>query len=341
MKSTIFTLFSVLVLGHGVHAQAEGLFAKAFHSKLNRAAAEEAQLSDIGPTVNLSKLDEAEELGMIEGTDASLTSIGSHHGCEQQCDTGCNVGGCGWMCPGTGALGGNRRFAGTVAMNQDAFWGFYGTALGAYAINERVDVTFYSTLWTSPALQSSTSGLEIDDPFEPFGAWTEFGAGLNFKRMGGALNINPQIGMVNGSLLSRSVFGVAENEPRVWDGIVPSLTVNYDDGATEFENYLAYYGATRGVSQQDRIDLFHWWVNGGVRPWAGECGWRSLVSTGLHYELLRETRQFNTNIYSWLGPYVQVALPNGLTMRYAAGWNMDNRQVLGRDFYKVNIGYNF
>jgi hypothetical protein len=47
------------------------------------------------------------------------------------------------------------------------------------------------------------------------------------------------------------------------------------------------------------------------------------------------------NLYSWIGPYFQVALPNGLGMRYSAGWNVDDNLGLGDNFYKVNLTYDF
>lgn len=337
MKSTIFTLFSVLVLGHGVQAQAEGLFAKAFHGKLSRAATEQARRGEIGPTIHLSEAEAADELGMIDGTDASLTAISSHCGCEPQCDTGCFGGGCGngdWMCPGTGAWGGDSRLAGSITIGTDTFFGLYPIVAGAYALNEFVDITAYSWVWTSEAL-SAIPGLSR-------GPWTEFGGGLNFKYMGGALNINPQFGVLNGALLSSTPSGSFDggNEPRVFDGVVPTLTINYDDDLLESQFYMGYYAATRGQSELQN-DFLHWWVNGGIKPWGDESGFRSMLSTGLHYEMLRNTRS-GDNLYAAVAPYMQLAFTNGLSFRYTAGWNTDRGQgAVGRNFYKLWATYSF
>ncbi len=340
MKSTILTLFSALVLGQGVHAHAEGFFAKAFQSKLRNAASEEAQLNELGSRLDLKHL---EPENAVKSDVAQVSYCGAEACCDTSCDAGCDSG-CGSffgakMCPGTGAFGGDSRFAGTIGLNQDTFFGNYTTVAAGYALNSAVDVTFYSILWHTDFFSQSAVGGIGAAAVDGTGLWTEFGGGLNFKLLGGALNVNPQMGILNGSLLS----GIGNaGLPKVFDGVVPNLIVSYDDTFFESEFYGGWYLATRGPSAA-QADFLHWWLNGGIKPWGDSCDWKSMVSTGIHYEMLRNSRT-NQNLYSWIGPYFQVALPNGLSMRYSMGWNTErNNPVfgIGDNFYKVNIGYDF
>jgi hypothetical protein len=238
------------------------------------------------------------------------------------------------MAPGTGAFGGDTRFAAYLGFNQDTFFGNYTTAGAGYALNSKVDVTFYSILWHTDFF--SQNGLGGPSGLQGTGLWTEFGAGLNFKMMDGALNFNPSVGILNGALLSSGAGGVT---PRVFDGFVPNYFLTYGDDFLESELYMGYYIGARGPEQNDYL---HWWYNAGIKPW-GDCNnWKSTLSSGLHYEMLRQTAPGAAdNLYQWLGPYFQVALPNGFSMRYSAGWNLDDGVNLGDDFYKVNIGYAF
>lgn len=327
MKSTIFTLFSALILTQGVSVHAEGIFAKTFRSKLNKPAAADIQFAALETNV------EAEGQQSAATVDSNVQLV-SH--CEESCcDSGCGSWFSEKMCPGTGAYGGDSRFGAFIGFNQDTFFGNYTTAAAGYALNSRVDITFYSILWHTDFFSQGPGGLNglgIDGT----GLWTEFGGGLNFKYMDGALNVNPQFGILNGALLSS---GGPTNNPVVFDGVVPNLTVNYGDDFLESQLYMGYYIGARGVDQNDYL---HWWYNAGVKPW-GDCNnWRSALSMGLHYEMLRQTAPGAAdNLYQWIGPYVQFALPNGFSVRYSAGGNIDDGVGLGEDFYKVNIGYSF
>lgn len=327
MKLSILALFSAAVVGQGVNAHAEGTFGETLVNRFTGRAVYEAKTSEMGPVVLLSEVEETEAA-------AASGVVPVSHGCADPCcDTGCDS----WfgkaVAPGTGAFGGDSAFAASLGFNQDIFFGNYTTLFAGYAINERVDVTFYSILWTTDFFSQSTAG-----GIESTGLWTEFGGGLNFKAMGGALNINPQFGILNGALLSN--FG----DPKVFDGVVPNLTVSYGDTFLESELYMGYYvGARNAPVGTDNNDYLHWWYNVGVKPWGDSNDWKSILSTGLHYEMLRQTggAPDPLNLYSWIGPYFQVALPNGLGMRYSAGWNVDDNLGLGGDFYKVNLTYDF
>lgn len=326
MKLTIIGIFSALILTHGVSVNAEGIFANAFRSKLKTNASADIQFVALE-----SETGDQRDSAMPVDSNVQQVSY-----CEEaSCDSGCDSWFSEEMCPGTGAYGGDSRFSATIGFNQDVFFGNYTTAAAGYAVNEKVDVTVYSILWHTDFFSQGPGGLNgigIDGT----GLWTEFGGGLNFKMWDGSLNVNPQFGILNGALLSS---GGGTNEPVVFDGFVPNLTANYGDGVLESQLYAGYYIGARGADQNDFI---HWWYNAGVKPWGNCNSWTSTLSMGLHYEMLNQTAPGSAdNLYQWLGPYFQVALPNGFTARYSAGANVDDSVGLGDNFYKVNIGYSF
>jgi hypothetical protein len=338
MKLSILALFSAAVVGQGINAHAEATFGEKLMSRFTGSAVYEAKTSEIGPVVLLSEVEESQT-----ATDSAATGVVPVSSCADPCcDTGCDS----WfgrsVAPGTGAFGGDSAFAASLGFNQDTFFGNYTTLFAGYAINDFVDVTFYSILWHRNGLGFGTAIEDangVDANVQGgFGLWTEFGGGLNFKAMDGALNINPQIGILNGGLLS------GFNQANVFDGVVPNLTMSYADDFLESEFYMGYYVGTRGPNQSD---FLHWWYNFGVKPWGDSDDWKSIISTGVHYEMLRQTENtavaaFDANnVYSWVGPYFQVAMPNGLGMRYSAGWNVDNKAAVGDNFYKVNLTYDF
>jgi hypothetical protein len=255
------------------------------------------------------------------------------------CDAGCGIGsGCGignWGGAGGGAGGfsgygcpcnggGGSPFGATVSLKQDSFFGFH-TILGAsYRMNQRMDFTFYSILWTTPL-------FGFDPVNAPgLGLWTEVGTGFNFRFLNDKLSFNPQIGVLNGTLLS----GAVGSRVRSFEGVVPNFTTNWDGDYTEAEAYFGYYLATRG---NDRSDFVHWWINGGIKPFADSRDWKQIISTGLHYENLVATRA-NATVYAWLGPYVQFKLPNDLSLRFATGWDTANSN---QDFYQATVSYSF
>jgi len=119
---------------------------------------------------------------------------------------------------------------------------------------------------------------------------------------------------------------------------VPSLTVNYADDKIEGELYAGYYAALRQRNDDAALDFLHLWVNAGYK-------FSSLVSAGVHYELLSNTRNTYPGggaaaVYEWVGPYVQFTLPKGMFARFTAG--PDTRKNNGRgDFYKMSVGMSF
>jgi hypothetical protein len=262
----------------------------------------------------------------LEQEESSFVEQVSHH------SVCCDAAGAGYGCrcsSGSGwpGFGNGSPFYGTVSLNQDAFFGFNAELAAGYAINDVVDFTFYSILWTTPSFATPPGGGG--------GLWTEVGAGLNFNLLDGTLTVNPQLGILNGALLSSTMADRA----LAFEGIVPNITVNHNDTFTEGEFYLGYYLATR--SPRDN-DFLHWWIYGGVKPWGESDDWRQIISTGVHFEQLRTLRSKTIatgDIYLWLGPYVQFSLPNDLALWFGAGWDVSSGQT--SDFYKASISYSF
>jgi hypothetical protein len=326
----LFTICSIVAFGATPHAHA-GLFGTSLFG--GAASPKSAGPEALGPALDLSSFETTtpeqnqapiEQVQFMEPAYASPAPRSASG-----------------VRPGTGAFGGDNAWAGTISFNQDTFFGFYPVIQGAYAINDRWDATVYTIIWTTPFL--SVRGL-TGDANAPFGPWTEFGGGLNYKALDGALNINPQIGILNGGLLS------TPSAARVFDGFVPNIVTTYENDFWESEFYMGYYFGARGVTANSN-DFLHWWYNAGYRPWGDGEGFLSTQSYGVHYEMLRATNAGSaipvSNLYSWIGPYWQTRFANGLVMRYSAGWNANewgsfvNQAGAFPDFYKVNIAYDF
>ncbi|MFQ3594541.1 MAG: DUF6733 family protein [Sphingomonadaceae bacterium] len=234
--------------------------------------------------------------------------------------------------PATAQESEKREASFSVALNQDSFFGFYPSFSGAVPVSDTLDFTFYGIFWTKPAF--GLLPLPTGDNL-----WTEFGVGVNFILADGRLNINPQLGITNGALLSG---GALDDDgftagARFADGIVPSLTANYDDDSFEAELYVGYYAALRQRGGDAALDFLHLWVNAGYK-------FSSLVSAGAHYEYLSNTR--NTypggstgSVYHWVGPYVQFSLPKGFFARFTAGADVKSGNI--GDFYKLSVGMDF
>ncbi|MEM6709999.1 MAG: DUF6733 family protein [Pseudomonadota bacterium] len=216
----------------------------------------------------------------------------------------------------------------TLLTSQDNFFGFYPSFNGLVEVNDNMDFSFYGILWTRDAFGTTGTGDDL---------WTEFGAGVNLKYMDGRLNVKPQIGITNGSLLSGGETDSDGNTGGYFlDGIVPSLTINYADDRFESEWYSGYYLAARDGDTERTNDFLHLWLNGGYR-------FSNYVSAGLHYEWLEQTDGAapgaEETVYIWLGPYVQFSLPKGFFARFSAGSDISDDGT--GDFYKLNVGMTF
>lgn len=226
----------------------------------------------------------------------------------------------------------------TISMNQDTFFGFYPVITGAYKVNSKIDWTTYGIFWTTPSFGTGGGG----------GLWTEFGSGVNFKAYGGKLTINPQLGFMNGRLLSNGNF------PMAFEGFVPSITANVNTSRAEGQLYAGFYTALREgrVRTPDggglaralvQNNFIHWWVNGGVKL-------APVISAGVHYEAL-DFRPSGTGspgmpragVYKWLGPYVQANLSPRFSVRYTFGADVMARPAGdgNESFYKLTATYSF
>ena len=233
-----------------------------------------------------------------------------------------------------------EKFHGGVTLKQDAFFGFQTILDAGYEVTDNIDFTFYSWLWTSPNFGRSRvvagpNGMQVDAGGN--GLWTEVGMGLNFRFLNDTLSINPQIGMLNGALLSSRVVG---RGIRAAEGVVPSITFNYDDGFFTGQAYFAYYAAIRDERARDFI---HNWINVGVKPALFDFKNVPVNSFGIHWEHLRfHIDRIAGNpgtLYNWIGPYVEFALPMNVALRFAAG--ADLKGDVSKEFYQASIKLHF
>jgi len=215
----------------------------------------------------------------------------------------------------------------TLMMNQDSFFGFYPSFNGLVPMTDTMDFSFYGILWTKPSfgLGNNNSGDDL---------WTEFGAGANFHLMDGNLQVKPQVGLTNGSLLSTGNVNAANVQEggNFADGIVPSLTVLYSDDQWEAEWYSGYYAALRNRGDTGALDFLHFWANGGYK-------FLPYMSAGVHYEMLDNTVAEGGDggtTYEWIGGYVQFSTDNGMFARLTGGSEIQSGS--SADFYKLNVG---
>jgi hypothetical protein len=219
------------------------------------------------------------------------------------------------------------KLAVTLNLNHDAFFGFNPALNLSYPLSSKTDLTFYGIQWGAGTASA-------------WGNWTEFGFGANFKT--GNFGINPQLGFTKGSLLSSG----ATNPGIIGDGIVPNLTVNFDNSRFLGQLYSGYYGALRNRTNsatQATNNYVHYWINGGVKA-------TSWMSFGIHYEhlFLSGGNRFEggslarTNGYKWFGPFLQVA-KKAAGLRLSLGRDVDEGEgTFSRsDFYKLSFFANF
>lgn len=205
-----------------------------------------------------------------------------------------------------------------LSLNLDAFFGFAPMMTFSYALSETDAFTAYGIQWGAGTGSA-------------WGQWTEFGIGYN--KTVGDFDINPQLGFTMGSLLSSG----AAQEGIVGDGIVPNLTIGYDNESFEGEFYFGYYGAlTDNTGAGDSTNNYvHYWANFGVKT-------GSFLSIGAHFEELYlsggETNGGGSldriDGYQWLGPYVQFTNGNA-GLRFSFGTNMADDGFAPNDFYKL------
>ncbi|WP_035727734.1 DUF6733 family protein [Eisenibacter elegans] len=214
-----------------------------------------------------------------------------------------------------------------ISLNSDIFFGFYPFFSGAYK-GSSVDFTFYGILWSGGAAGGS------------WGNWTEFGIGIGIP-VGDALYINPQVGLLNGSLTS------GLGTPVLAEGLVPNLTVGLGTDALEGELYGGYYmGLDHGNPTTN--NYLHYWINGGYKI-------SSFLSLGLHFEQLRFTGGKDEgpareafDFYQALGPYIQFSAPKlGAFARFSSGFDLRSDAEVAKSsfeqpsFFKLSVGFGF
>ena len=218
------------------------------------------------------------------------------------------------------------KFGMSVTLNSDVFFGFYPFFAGNYSVNDQLDFTFYGIQWAG----GTGAG---------WGNWTEFGMGVGIKASD-AVYINPQIGLLNGSLTS------GLGTPVLAEGIVPNLTIGIDDEKFESEIYGGYYlGLDHGNPTTN--NYLHYWVNGGYK-------FNKFVSAGLHFEHLRFTggqghaSDAAYDYYQSVGPYIQFSKPEGGAFaRFATGSDLRSEEQITKSgwsqpsFFKLTVGFDF
>lgn len=218
------------------------------------------------------------------------------------------------------------KFSMSVSLNSDAFFGFYPFFAGSYAVSDGLDFTFYGILWSG-----GTGGA--------WGNWTEFGIGVGFSPTD-ALYINPQIGLLNGSLLSSGATG----NPEFAEGIVPNLTVLLDNGTIEGELYAGYYYGFNYGNPDLTNNYLHWWASSGYKI-------SDFISFGAHFEQLQlaggEGVDESANLYVTIAPYIKFADPNGGAFaRFLGGPDLRSDDEVAKggvlnSFFKLSVGYSF
>ncbi len=204
----------------------------------------------------------------------------------------------------------------SVALKQDIFFGFHGLSQVSIGLTDDLDLTFYAILWTRPGFGAGGTGGNL---------WTEWGAGVNFHLLDGDLTVNPQLGVLNGTLLSNSDRGLT------LEGVVPNITATYGDGLLEGQVYAGIYIGARTSNDSMNNDFLHYWVSAGIVP----ISW---LSFGVHWEHLWQTRGAGPDpedVYQWVGPYVEAKASVGF-IRFSGGVDLVPDDL--SDFYQVTIG---
>jgi hypothetical protein len=216
-----------------------------------------------------------------------------------------------------------EKFSMNVSLNSDIFFGFYPFFAGSYKLNDKMAFTFYGIQW------SGGTGAG-------WGNWTEFGVGVSLPV--GPLTVNPQIGILNGSLTS------GLGTPRMGEGFVPNLTVTLNQDKVFGELYSGYYiGLDKGNPNTN--NYLHYWLTGGYKI-------NSFVSAGLHFEQLRFMGGNNYpddaayNYYVTAGPFIQFSDPAGKSfVRFTGGADLRSDEEVVKsnwkqpNFFKLALGF--
>lgn len=213
----------------------------------------------------------------------------------------------------------DKKFSFGVSLNVDKFFGFYPVFQGTAGISSGLDMTFYGILWAAGTGRA-------------WGNWTEFGVGLNFEPIKG-LSVMPQLGVINGSLLSST----AEGPSILAEGLAPNLTIRLNQPSVEGEIYAGYYLpiADRAPRNGSTRAYLHYWANAGYKI-------SSFFSIGAHYEHLINSGGSAVprpaDVYQWVGPYIQFSVPNSSAFaRFSSGVDFTD----SGSFFKLTTGFSF
>ena len=203
----------------------------------------------------------------------------------------------------------------SLSLTTDTFFGFAPMAAASYSLSDKLDFTAYGIFWSG----GNNGGN--------WGNWTEAGAGVNYA-LTDYLSINPQLGFLGGNLISSTTA----DQPVMGDGIVPNVTINLDSDNWSGQVYFGAYLALRDVEGGTAAEFLHYWTTLGrkLNPY---------VTAGVHYEqLCGGNDNIDSEIYTWVGPYVQLTEPTtGTYIRVAAGADV----TAADSFYKMTFGVSF
>ncbi len=240
----------------------------------------------------------------------------------------------------------------TMGLNADSFFGFYPSVYGTYQLREDFAIAWNLILWTN------TSGLGSGNN----NPWVQTDLGVNLTYFDKKLSVAPMFGFTHGMYLSsRGGFFPGTGEPAggpggesvnqrtsIFEGYTLSLLTNWLSEKLEAEFYGAYYAALRqeggvpsathppgSIGARGSWDFLYWWGNAGYRI-------NDIFSVGGHYEQFMSTRDNSApgaqmDFYSWVGPYAEVKLLEGLLFRFTGGKDVVN----DIDFYKVKFTKTF
>ena len=240
----------------------------------------------------------------------------------------------------------------TMSLNADSFFGFYPAVYGTYQLREDFAIAWNLIYWT----MTSGVGSGNNNP------WLQTDVGVNLTYFDKRLSVTPMFGFTHGMYMSsRGGFFPSTGEPAggvggegvnqrgsLFEGYQPTILTNWLSEKFEGEFYGAYYAALRqegGVPSASHPtgtpgargswDFLYWWGNAGYRI-------NDIFSVGGHYEQFMSTRDNSApgaqmDFYSWVGPYVEVKLFEGLLFRFTGGKDL----VQDQDFYKLKFAKTF
>lgn len=196
-------------------------------------------------------------------------------------------------------------------------------------------IAFRLAYWTDIRGVSDTAGPPGKNTL------TEIDAGLKLWGLNKQLVVTAMVGTVHGQVLSSGKLS-STGRSSAFEGIVPSLRMEYTGSAVEGGGLIEWYKSIRseignvpGSDTGGTRDFMHWWGYGGYRI-------TRMVSVGVHYEHLLTTRDSafagaQRDYYRWLGGYTEFKLPLQTTLRFTAGKDFfDNG-----DFYRLAFAKTF